>query len=249
MPKHTKLGVAVALLMFAAYCLGRGGAVYRSEFAYVVDKRRQQPAQKKLVDDKYAEYYGVTCVMHLAPRSVREWGEPLYAALQEDAAVTDYISLTPPTSYRVTLRGLEAVLDRKPLASPADIAARFEKLQRELAASLRGVDIVMGPKGVAKSGMGHARVILMRAEDGVEAALRDAEQMALRYLPPSEQEKRQEWHLTIGYAKEGASDTAKAAALEAAFAHALALPVTSVQLLSPDVVTYRSMAHFEPAFN
>jgi len=208
------------------------------------------PRQTKIHNGSYAPFFGVTCVMPLDPQWVTTWGEPLHASLEADPRVTQAFYLLPPSSYHVTLRGLEASMPTATLEDYAAAQFALDEALDEALVSCCPLLFSIAPRGSSSSG-----ILEMVAAQSHEGRLREAEGLLMRGLLQKslkEQSYIQSWHMTLGYRKDKGDSNSNRVGQMAIDEHIANLfgtdTMPSMPFGGPEICGYRSMCAFVPLF-
>eukprot|EP01060_Flectonema_neradi_P009183 TRINITY_DN16567_c0_g1_i1.p1 TRINITY_DN16567_c0_g1~~TRINITY_DN16567_c0_g1_i1.p1 ORF type:complete len:222 (+),score=43.39 TRINITY_DN16567_c0_g1_i1:70-735(+) len=208
----------------------------------VLQKRKENPKQKKIAGGKYLPFYGVTCVLHLRKDCLEAWGKPLYQRIISDPRITKVMAPLPAESYHMTLRGLESAINEN---SEKELFEKLKSAQSSLDRLMKDKNLFVYPQVASRFGSFN----LSSPSNKQEAVLREGEELLLGLLPESQSERRQKWHLTLGYEIGKPSKENLKVATEALQSHLTVVGLPQLNLDKPDICSYDSMAHFKPLFS
>lgn len=224
------------------------------------DPSSPQPTAKRVNEHKqYVQWEGCTIIMKLHPQS-HCLANMIYLRLKENQIVGEYVTLLPPESYHVTLRGIrERYRCQNAEEYNQYIVSKYKKmcqLNNQFIESK--IDIIEFDFDLGSFDKSPYCGLSLHFKDAGtdEKTLREFESLVINELNLRTEE--QSWHITLGYfyKNDGKFSKKEKAMLKAAVKDALfsamkdyVNPCTNTcrfYCSKPVVCSFKDMTHFEP---
>jgi len=165
----------------------------------VVEEARERGDKRlppKIHKTGYFQQNGITCVLNGTDETIEKFGEPFYQKMIGDSEFSDFLPV-PPSGLHVSLLGLEYARIQTE-GRIVNIAVALKKEQKKL-------DHEFSSKNSFIPSLGHRTCLHMKPSSGQLMNLLRKHENRMKRTLKVYRKKPQNWHMTLGYFREGTS--------------------------------------------